>query len=157
MRKEDAVEKAEKAELDAMIEGLGKNLDQFLIKAKEAFLENDRYTCAIFYTLYALALNKDILDIFFKDFLKDNVFIPDGNVSPDLTLDDSQKKNLVDSIFDRSYGFGHMIVNNKPSFDFSAIEFVNFPFETTSKSISFFDFIGKCKQVDCCPDIRDIV
>ena len=61
MRKEDAVEKAEKAELDAMIEGLGKNLDQFLIKAKEAFLENDRYTCAIFYTLYALALNKDIL------------------------------------------------------------------------------------------------
>ena len=153
LRKEDEEQKKIEAEVTSFAEELASFADVYLKKAKDAFMNNDRYTCAIFYILYAIALNKDKLDIFIKEFLEDVVFIPEGKVSRELSLDDNQKKALVDSIFDRSYyGFGHSIA----SFDFSPVENANLPFEAGSQCITFFDFIGICKQVDRWPDIRAI-
>lgn len=154
LRKEDEVQKKIEAEVTSFADELASYADVYLKKAKDAFLNNDRYTCAIFYTLYAIALNQEKIDIFFKEFLEGIVFIPEGKVSAELTLAENQKLELVDSIFNRSSGLGHSFI--RLSFDFSAIEFSNIPFETTSKSCSFFDFIGICKQVDRWPDIRAI-
>lgn len=156
IRKEDEAQMIIDAEVASFVKELASYADEYLKKAKDAFMNNDRYTCAIFYTLYAIALNKDKVDIFFKEYLEGTVFIPDGIVSAELTLDENQKKELVDSIFKRSSGLGYSLI--RLSFDFSAIEFVNFPFETTSRSkgFSFFDFIGICKDVERYPDIRAI-
>ena len=153
-RKEDEVQMKIEAKLASFRDELAPFTDLFLEKAKEAFKKNDRYTCAIFYTLYAIALNTDkIDDEDIVDFLKDRVFIPEGKISADLHLDDAQKKDLVEKIFDRSfYGFGHSIA----SLDFSQMENEHLPFETKTKSITFFDFIGICKQVKYWPDIRVI-
>ena len=133
---------------------MAQSADLFRIKAVEAFNENDRYTCAIYYTLYAIALNKELKDIYIKHFLMERVFTPSLKVSDEISLDESQKKDVVDSIFDRSSydGFGRCIA----PLDFSMVENSNLPFETSSHSISFFDFIGICKKRDIWPDIRKI-
>lgn len=156
IKKEDEVILKEEADLNELRERLVVHMNLFLKKAKEAFNENDRYTCAIFYSLFAIAVNKDKIDIFIRDFLVKSVFVPDGKVTAKLSLDENQKKELVDSIFNRSSydGLGHSFILQ--SFDFSSIEFANLPFETTSKDISFFDFIGICKQVERWPDIHTI-
>ena len=128
--------------------------DQFRINAVEAFNKNDRYTCAIFYTLYAIAMNQVLGDIYIKYFLLEKVFAPSSEVSPELSLDELQKKDVVDLIFDRSSsisGFGWHIA----SLDFSLVENENLPFETNSHGITFFDFIGICKRPDIWPDIRN--
>lgn len=129
--------------------------DQFRIKAVEAFNKNDRYTCAIFYTLYAIALNKELKYLEVKYFLLDKVFIPSSEVTPELSLSESQKKEVVDLIFNRSSrytGFGWYVA----SLDLSLVENENLPFETDSTGISFFDFIGICKNPDTWPNIRNI-
>ena len=129
--------------------------DQFRIKAVEAFNKNNRYTCAIFYTLYAIALNKELKYLEVKYFLLDKVFIPSSEVTPELSLSESQKKEVVDLIFNRSSrytGFGWYVA----SLDLSLVENENLPFETDSTCISFFDFIGLCKNPDRWPDIRSI-
>ena len=129
--------------------------DQFRIKAVEAFNKNDRYTCAIFYTLYAIALNKELKYLEVKYFLLDKVFIPSSKVTPELSLSESQKKEVVDLIFNRSSrytGFGWYVA----SLDLSLVENENLPFATDSTCISFFDFIGICKNPAIWPDIRNI-
>ena len=161
MRKEDIAFAANEVEqafdelelIDFQAE-MARFADLFRIKAVEAFNKNDRYTCAIYYTLYAIALNKELKNIYTKWFLMERVFAPSLKVTTELSLDESQKKDVVDSIFDRaSYdGFGRCIA----SLDFSMVENSNLPFETSSRSISFFDFIGICKKRDIWSDIRNI-
>ena len=129
--------------------------DQFRINAVEAFNKNHRYTCAIFYTLYAIALNKELKHIHVKYFLLENVFSPSSEVTSELSLSESQKKEVVDSIFNRSSrysGFGWYVA----SLDLSLVENENLPFETDSTDITFFDFIGICEHPEIWPDIRSI-
>ncbi len=137
-------------------------VDQFRIKAVEAFKKNDRYTCGIYYTLYAIASNKELKtinkeelkDINIKRFIMERVLAPSLIVTSEITLVESQKKDIVDSVFDRSsfFGFGRLIA----PLDFSMVENNNLPFETNSNSITFFDFIGICKEQEFFPDIRNI-
>ena len=131
-------------------------VDQFRMRAIEAFNKNDRYTCAIYYTLYAIAMNKDLKDdLYIKSFLMERIFTPSTKVTLDISLNDSQKKEVVDSIFKRSYkaGFGYYL----QTLDLSLVECDNLPFETTNKhGMFFFDFIGICKRENIWPDIRTI-
>ena len=134
---------------------MAKFADQFRAKAVEAFNKNDRYTCAIFYTLYAIALNKDLKHLYVKEFLLEKVFSPSSVVTPELSLDETQKKEVVDLIFTRASrysGFGWYIA----SLDLSMVENENLPFETDSTCITFFDFIGICNKPELLPDIRNI-
>ena len=141
--------------------------DLFRSKAVEAFNKNDRYTCAIYYTLLMIALNKELKDTLAVDVLKDfldppyikwflmvRVFAPSSKVTIELSLDESQKKEVVDAIFDRAShnGFGRCIAY----LDFSMVENNNLPFATKSQCITFFDFIGICKDQERWPDIRKI-
>lgn len=125
--------------------------DQFRIKAIEAFNKNERYLCAIYYTLYAISLNKNLKDIFIKTFLMEQVFAPSLTVTAELSLDEAQQKEVVDCIFNRSsIAFGGCI----NSLDFSMVENKNIPFNVSGTSYSFFDFIGICKSPNVWPDIR---
>jgi len=141
-------------ELSEFLAEMSKYADQFRSKAIEAFNSNDRYTCAIYYTLYAISLNKELKDIYIKRFLMERVFIPLSKITPEITLEESQKKDVVNSIFDRSSvnGFGRRIA----SLDFRLVENDNLPFKTESRCFTFFDFIGACKDVARWPDIRKI-
>ena len=133
---------------------MAKFAEQFRIKAVEAFNKNDRYTCAIFYTLYAIAMNKELKHLEIKRFLLQRVFSPSSEVTPELSLDESQKKEVVDLIFNRSSrysGLGWYLT----SLDFSLVENGNLPFETDSTGVTFFDFIGICRNPEIWPDIRN--
>jgi len=154
-RTEDEVLKKTIAKLDSFRTEIAQYAESFLKMAQRAFNENDRYTCAIYYTLYAVALNKDrIDDEMIVDFLMERVFCPSSRVSTELSLDEAQKKAVVDSIFDRSpNGFRHAI----SSFDFSQVENNNLPFnELKNYYFSFYDFIGTCINENLIPDIRHI-
>ena len=129
--------------------------DQFLEKAKVAFNKNDRYACAIFYTLYAVALNKELKDIHIKRFLMARVFTPSPKVTTELSLDESQQKEVVDCIFDMSCynSFGTILL----SLDLSQVERKNFPFNSFGQDFSFFDFILICKMKDIIPVVKEYV
>jgi len=152
-KEEDRVAKAIQDELNAFLAELKNYSGSFLDKAIDAFSNNDRYTCAIFYTLWAISLNSKLEDIVIKEYLSRNVFAPSNCVTIDLSLDENQKKDVVDSAFDRSiYVFGGIL----SSLDLSLSEDEHLPFNTRNRDISFFDFIGICKKQDIWPDIRQI-
>ena len=129
--------------------------DQFREKAKDALEKNDRYACAIFYTLYAVALNKELKDIYIKRFLMARVFTPSPKVTTELSLDESQQKEVVDCIFDMSRynSIGPILL----SLDLSQVERNNFPFQSCGQDFSFFDFILICKMKDIIPVVKEYV
>lgn len=128
---------------------------QFLEKATDALEKNDRYACAIFYTLYAVAKNKELKDIHIKRFLMERVFTPSPIVTTELSLDESQQKEVVDCIFDMSYynSFGTILL----SLDLSQVERKSFPFKPFGQDFSFFDFILICKMKDIIPVVKEYV
>lgn len=129
--------------------------DQFRKKAEVAFNNNDRYACAIFYTLYAVALNKELKDIYIKRFLMARVFTPSPKVTTELSLDESQQKEVVDCILDMSRydSIGPILL----SLDLSQVERNNFPFKPCGQDFSFFDFILICKMKDIIPVVKEYV
>lgn len=134
---------AEKVELSAFMDQMAKHGYQFRDKAKSAYWDNDRYSCAVYYALYAIAINADnVDDIGIMRYLMKNVFIPESKVTADLSLDESQKKQIAESVFDRSpEGFGHLI---QPLI-FREVEDGNLPFPFVSiDHVMFFDWIGIC-------------
>lgn len=87
---------------------MSKYTDVFREKAINAFKNNDRYSCAIYYMLYTVAINYNHtgMDIYIKEYLLNNVFFPDSIVKPELTIEEGKKKEIVDDIFNRSYTEG---------------------------------------------------
>ena len=146
---------AEKVELAAFTDEMERHAAQFRDKTKRAYWDNDRYSCAIYYTLNAIALNGgNIDDIGIMRYLMKNVFIPESKVSADLSLNESQKKQITESIFDRSpEGFGHMI----QSLDFRQVEDGNLPFLFISiDHVSFFNWIGICLDEKKYPILSEV-
>ena len=146
---------AEKVELAAFTDEMERLATQFRDKAKRAYWDNDRYSCAVYYTLNAIALNGgNIDDIGVMRYLMKNVFIPESKVTADLSLDESQKKQITESVFDRSSeGFGHMI----QSLDFRQVEDGNLPFPFVSiVHVTFFDWIGICLDEKKYPILSEI-
>lgn len=145
---------AEKVELAAFLDEMEKLADQFKEKAKKSYRENDRYSCAVYYTLYAIALNrKHIDDIGVVRYLRNNVFLS-GAITANLTLDESQKKQVAESVFDQSpEGLGHIL----QSLNFREVEDEHLPFLFISlKHVSFFDWIGICLDEKNYPDLFEI-
>ena len=146
---------AEKVELGAFIDEMERCATQFRDKAKSAYWDNDRYSCAVYYTLNAIALNGgNIDDIGVMRYLMKNVFILESKVTADLSLNESQKKQITESVFDRSpEGFGHMI----QSLDFRQVEDGNLPFPFVSiDHVTFFNWIGICLDEKSYPVLLDV-
>jgi hypothetical protein len=146
---------AEKVELGAFIDEMERCATQFRDKAKRAYWDNDRYSCAVYYTLNAIALNGgNIDDIEVMRYLMKNVFILESKVTADLSLNESQKKQITESVFDRSpEGFGHMI----QSLDFRQVEDGNLPFPFVSiDHVTFFNWIGICLDEKSYPVLLDV-
>ena len=146
---------AEKVELAAFMDEMEKLASQFREKAKKAYWDNDRYSCAVYYALNAIALNgNNVDDIGIMRYLMKNVFIPETKVTADLTLDESQKKQIAESVFDRSSeGLGHMI----QSLDFRQVEDGNLPFPFVFiDHVTFFDWIGICLDEKNYPILSEI-
>ena len=146
---------AENVELAAFTDEMERLATQFRDKAKRAYWDNDRYSCAVYYTLYAIALNGgNIDDIGVMRYLKKNAFIPESKVTAGLSLNESQKKQITESVFDRSSeGFGHMI----QSLDFRQVEDSNLPFPFVSiDHVTFFYWIGICLDEKSYPVLLDV-
>jgi hypothetical protein len=147
---------ADKVELAAFMDEMERLANQFKDKAKEAYWSNDRYTCALYYILHTIALNKKwVDDISIERFLMDRVFTPERKVCADLSIDDAQKKAFVESVYDRSSieGFGKII----KSLDFRQVEDGNLPFVFVSLDhVTFFDWIGICLDEKTYPNLTEV-
>ena len=146
---------AEQIELSVFMDEMAKHGYQFRDKAKEAFWSNDRYSCALYYTLYTIAKNDGwVKDIGIKRFLMDRVFVPERKITADISLDETQKKAFVESVYDRSSpeGFGRII----KTLDFRQVENGNLPFFIANDEISFFDWIGICLNIEQYPVISEV-
>ncbi|MBQ3882212.1 MAG: hypothetical protein II730_06895, partial [Bacteroidales bacterium] len=145
-------EEAEQAELSTFMDEMAGYATQFLSNAKKAFWDNDRYSCAVYYTLLAIAKNQEeVKDIEIKRFLMENVFFKDSKVTADLSLDESQKKKVSEAVFDRSSNrsLGYLI----RSLDFRQVEKGHLPFFISLDDVTFFDWIGICLNKVDYPDL----